>query len=94
MKAIVTEYSGPVGSRGSRIIAKDSDQNKVIFDHSDADSHDQAHANAARALCRKMGWKGVLLGPYLLPKNQYCFVWELSTRDGQIGVNRWPVRLD
>ena len=67
MKAIITKYKGPTGRRGSRIIASDSDGNKVIFDHSQAHSHDQAHANAARALCDKMGWKGVLRSGSLEP---------------------------
>lgn len=61
MKAIVTKYKGPTNRRGSRIIASDSDGNKVIFDHSAANSHDEAHANAARALCKKMGWTGKLV---------------------------------
>lgn len=74
MKAIVTTYKGPTNSRGSRIEAMDSDRNRVLFDHSNADSHDQAHANAARALCKKMGWTGHMAQGSLGPGKE-VFVW-------------------
>lgn len=81
MKAITTKFTGPSSRRGSRITARDSDGNKVVFDHSYANSHDEAHANAARALCKKMGWQGVLIQGSLGP-GQEVFVWlggELDT---------------
>ena len=74
MKAIVTTYSGPKGKRGSRIIAKDSDNNRVVFDHSHASNHDEAHSEAAKALCKKMGWTGLLAQGGLGPGKE-VFVW-------------------
>lgn len=74
MKAILTTYKGPTGAKGSRITASDEDGNKVIFDHSQANSHDEAHANAARALCKKMNWHGKMVQGSLGPGKE-VFVW-------------------
>ena len=87
MKAIITKYKGPTGRRGSRIIASDSDGNKVIFDHSQAHSHDQAHANAARALCKKMGWTDGLLIQGSNGPTSEVFVF----LDGDSPNNKWPI---
>jgi hypothetical protein len=74
MKAIFTKYHGPGNVRGSRIIAKDSDGNKVIVSLDCALNHDDNHKQAAIALCRKMGWTGKLaMGGGL--DNSEVFVW-------------------
>lgn len=59
MKAITTRFYGPSNSRGSRILARDSDNNRVWVsaDHASRDPH----RDAVVALCRKMGWTGKLI---------------------------------
>lgn len=74
MKAIVTRFHGPGNVRGARIIASDSDGNRVQQHCDDALTADQNHEKAARALCRKMGWTGVLNGGDLRP-GQRVWVW-------------------
>ena len=58
MKAIETHYLGATNFKGSRIVASDSDGNRVCvgYDHGASDPHEVA----ARALCAKMGWSGKL----------------------------------
>lgn len=56
MKAIITTYHGPAERRGSRIIASDSDNNRVVLSYDPAISSDDNHDAAARALCVKKGW--------------------------------------
>lgn len=70
MKSIVTKYNGPTDTKGSRITASDSDGNRVSisYDH----GAKNPHAEAALALCRKMGWKGTLQGGGM--KNGEVFV--------------------
>lgn len=61
MKAIRTKYFGPGYSKGSRIIASDSDNNRVTVSYDCALSSDDNHQAAAQALLRKMGWTGSLI---------------------------------
>jgi hypothetical protein len=60
-KVITTTYSG-----GSRFTATDGDGNRTSIAYDSGMQLDGMHAAAARALCEKMGWKGTLVGGYLL----------------------------
>jgi hypothetical protein len=62
MKAIRTKYVGPTNFKGSRIIASDSDGNRVTIPYPSELKSEHAHAEAAVKLCVKMGWKGELVG--------------------------------
>lgn len=64
-KAIVTTYHGPTNSRGSRISAKDSDNNRVSISSPLELSGEEGHKLAAEALKKKMGWHGQLVGGHL-----------------------------
>jgi protein involved in temperature-dependent protein secretion len=59
MKAITTRYQPPTTHRGARIVATDGDRNAVSLPY-DYAGPDIAHAKAALALCKKMGWAGEL----------------------------------
>lgn len=72
MKAIITKYHPPGNVRGSRISATDEDGNKVFIPYPHEFSGMEAHAQAALALCKKMGWPTSLIGGGL--KNNYVFV--------------------
>lgn len=61
MKAIITRFHGPGNVRGSRIVASDGDGNRVSVSCRDDLTFDRNHEEAARALCSKMKWEGVLL---------------------------------
>lgn len=63
MKAITTKFLPCTNNRGSRIKADDGDGNTITIsnDASLSWSNGENHAKAAVALCRKMGWKGVLI---------------------------------
>ena len=74
MKAIETKYVGPSNVRGSRIIASDSDGNRVIVPYDCALNGEDAHAKGALALCRKMGWQGNLKAGST--KRGYVFVFD------------------
>lgn len=80
MKAILTRYVGPSNVRGSRIIATAEGGDRphrltVPYDHSSSDPH----ADAAVALCRKLGWTGELIGGGL-PNGDNCYVFAESDR--------------
>ena len=55
MKAIKTHYVGCTDFRGSRIIATDGD-NKAILTYDHGLDLDDNHKEAAKTLCRKLGW--------------------------------------
>jgi len=74
MKAIQTKYHGPTTVRGSRISASDLDGNRVIISMPSELNHDEAHRAAAEALCRKMGWTGVLAQGGLAKTEVFVFV--------------------
>ena len=72
MKAIFTKYVGPTNTRGSRIIASDSDGNKVTISYPYELSGEDVHRKAANALCSKMNWTGNLVAGGT--KTGYVFV--------------------
>lgn len=78
MKAISTRYFGPTNTRGSRIKAFDSDSNSITIPYPHELSGEAVHFAAAKALCEKMGWKGLLVGGAI--KSGYVFVWSHSDR--------------
>lgn len=73
MKAIVTKFHGPTNSRGSRMGAV-SEGNRVMITLDPVWTRDIAHQEAAKALCIKMGWSGVLVQGSL-KSNSEVFVW-------------------
>ncbi len=64
MKAIKTTYRGPTNTRGSRIIATaeggERDHRLAMPYRHDLNA-EQGHQEAARALCAKLGWHGVMV---------------------------------
>ena len=71
MKAIKTRYIGPTNTRGSRIKATDEDGNNVTMSYNDALNSDDMHRCAAETLCKKINWKGDIIGGRL----KDCMVW-------------------
>lgn len=83
MKAITTTYYGATNSHGARITARDSDGNRATIDYpQDAQGGEEAHAQAARQLCGKMGWSGTLIGGGT--RDGYVFLFDL-------GSERYPI---
>lgn len=79
MKAIRTRYLGPTNYRGSRIKADDGDGNTITVGYPhDKGPGAEAHAVAAVALCRKMGWAGELVSGGL--NDCYVFTFSESER--------------
>ncbi len=72
MKAIIVKYLGPTNSLGSRLKASDMDGNSVVVPRDHSLGHDELRIDAAKKLCKKMGWKGTLAHGFL--KNDYVFV--------------------
>lgn len=65
-KAIETVYHGHTETKPARVVATDSDNNRIIItddhhSHVGLDS-EQGHRRAAEALRDKMGWTGELIG--------------------------------
>lgn len=60
-KALRTRYHGPTDTLGSRVIASDSDNNRVVLSWAPELNSDDNHKRAAYALRDKMGWKGDLV---------------------------------
>jgi hypothetical protein len=73
MKAIFTKYHGPTNCKGERISASDQDGNKVFIPYPNQFCGEAAYAEAAKALCAKMGWSGSMAAGGL--KDGYVFVW-------------------
>ena len=62
MKAISTRFIGPTNMRGARIKADDGDGNSITIGYPHASRMgSDAHAVAALALAKKMGWQGDLV---------------------------------
>lgn len=78
MKAIQTTYHGPTNANGSRISASDTDGNRVTIPYPHEYSGAKCHAQAALALCRKMGWGGTLIAGGL--KDHFVFVFAEGER--------------
>ena len=63
MQSIFTKYVGPSNVRGSRIIATASgNAGKTTVSYNDDLPRDEAHAEAVKALCAKLGWRGAMIG--------------------------------
>ena len=73
MKAITTTYKGPTNCRGSRIIATDSDGNRLTVSYDYAKNSEGNHQAAAVALCERMEWRGVLQGGHT--KDGMAWTW-------------------
>jgi len=59
MKAITTRFLGPTDWHGSRILATDEDGNRVTVPYDYGSP--APHRVAAQALCKKLGWTGLLV---------------------------------
>ena len=60
MKAITTTFKGPTDTRGSRILARDGDGQRITLPYPHELDTVDAHKKAARTLMEKMGWQGTL----------------------------------
>ncbi len=74
MKAITTKYKGASNYRGSRIVAADSDGNRITIPYPYELSGEDVFKSAAVALCKKMSWSTDLLGGGV--KDGYVFVFK------------------
>lgn len=72
MKAIETRYVGPTNTRGARIIASDSDGNRITIGYPHELNSEDAHRAAAEKLRESMQWKGELVSGST--KRGYVFV--------------------
>lgn len=73
MQAITTKYLGATDTRGSRIKATSESGESITIPYPyDAKQGVEAHSLAAIALCRKLGWRGELIGGAI--KDAYVFV--------------------
>lgn len=73
MKAIQTKYLPAGNVRGSRIKAWAEGCASVSIDYPHELSGVECHLEAARKLCRKMGWKGTLVSGGLPDQSGYVF---------------------
>ena len=73
MKSIETKYVGPSNVRGTRIIATDCGDHRIIKSYDHSLSSEQNHMAAARQLCEKLNWHGSLWGGHT--KAGMVFVW-------------------
>lgn len=83
MKAISTKYIPATDYKGSRIKADDGDGNTVTISYPHEFDTEKAHAQAALALCRKMGWTDRLHGNGLIAggtKSGYVFVFAMHAQ--------------
>ena len=92
MKAIQTKYMGPTNFRGSRIKAT-AEGVSVTVPYADELNSEEAHAVAAVALVRKMGWPGDLIQGGRPDGRGYCFVFE-SDRRVVTGVPSYAEQAD
>ena len=61
MIAIETRYHGPTNTKGSHIVAS-ANGHRLTIGVDNAVSVADNHANAAKELARKLGWRGGLIG--------------------------------
>lgn len=73
MKAIHTKYYGPRDKKGSRIIARDGDGNRVEWEVMNTVNLISNHGLAALKLCLKMKWGGVYYEGWLR-EGEHVFV--------------------
>ena len=87
MKAITTRYIGPSNTRGSHMVADDGDGNRVTHHYRSELNAEQNHANACKAMCKKMGWGGQLqAGDLLKAGRTVAMVWVWIDKRDQIKV--------
>lgn len=77
MQAIQTKYLPATNTKGSRIKAT-AEGATITIGYPHEFNEMEAHAVAALALCKKMGWAGDLIGGGL--ENTYVFVFTYSSR--------------
>ena len=80
MKTIETRYHPATTHRSPRITASDRDGNRITMAISPELDFSKAHPAAARALCVKMRWAGVLQGGH----TKAGMVWTFINPDDQI----------
>lgn len=79
-KAIKTQYYGPRNFPVSRIVASDSDNNRITVPYNDGMSNDENHRKAAYALRDKMGWRGELIDGGVKDGRVWVFLPPLNNR--------------
>jgi len=72
-QAITTKYIGPTDHRGSRVKAT-AQAGSIVVGWDDALDSDDNHTAAARALARKYGWSGLLVGGGAPDGRGNCYV--------------------
>ena len=80
MKAIRTRYHGPTNTRGARISATTEDRNRCSIPYPHELNRDEAHALAARTLCKKYNWNDKMIGGGLGNDMVWVFVHDASPR--------------
>ena len=77
-KSIAVKYLPATNYRGARMKASDGDGNSITVSYDCGASHDERPQAAARALCEKMQWTGVLIqgGGGHFKGNSAVFVFE------------------
>lgn len=61
MQSITTKYLGPTNNRGSRIHAVTASGHVLTIPVNHSFSDGRCHAEAALALCKRLGWSGELV---------------------------------
>jgi hypothetical protein len=90
MKAITTTFHGPTDFKGSRIIAKDSNENRVILSYDHKQNSWGNHANAAITLCKKLRWGGTLYGGHV----KKSMVWVFQDKFSMITIREQKEGVD
>ena len=78
MKAITTKFLSATNFKGARIKASDNDGNGITISYPYEFSGAAVYAQAAIALCKKMGWTGTLISGST--QSGYVFVFSDSDR--------------
>jgi hypothetical protein len=73
MKAIRTKFIPATNTKPARISATAEGGNRVVVSYDHEGTQEQAHAQAALALCAKMGWTGALVAGGLEDCYVFCF---------------------
>ncbi len=61
MQAITTKYLGPTNHKGARIRATTASGQALTLEVNHSYSDGRCHAEAALALCKRLGWSGELI---------------------------------
>ena len=78
MKAISVKYLCPTDHKGARLKATDGDGNSITISYPHEASPPKCQAQAAIALCKKMGWSGELISGHV--NNAWVFVFAEADR--------------